>query len=148
MAPTQSAQFTQVYVGDETNTLVEISQYVKSTNIPRVNADANVTTFATGGGPVTENHIRGAVQAQVQIDCFFDPALLAIINRIVGSRTGSTLQVRSGNNAAPTAGDMLYQGTFTLFGIHVTYNTNAEAALALDFRPTDGGAIVPDFYIL
>jgi len=141
--PTQSAAFTQVLAGDEVNTLTDISGYVKSTVLPRNNADLNTTTFAPGGGPVTESHQRGAVQSQPTVDAFADPVIWPLLNRIVAARGGSTWHWRSGINAAPSPGDEVFLGTYTLFGINLTYNPNQEATMALDLRPTDAGAILP-----
>lgn len=145
--PTQSSQFSQVYCGDATNTLQEISQYVKSVNIPQDNVATTLTTHATGGGPVTEQVQKGARTANVQVEVFMDPAVLLILNQILGALNGSTWQFRNGNNAAPAVGDMLYQGTFTLFSMALTYNPGTEATWMLDLRPTDQGAIVPGWAI-
>ncbi|MEP7285399.1 MAG: hypothetical protein ABI947_06495 [Chloroflexota bacterium] len=141
--PTQSAAFTQYLIGDETNTLTDISQYVTKCPLPRQSADANLTAFATGGGAITETHLRGAAQSQIACECLFDPALIALLARIVGNRSGSTFQARLGNNAAPQPGDPLFQGTYTLFGLTFSYNTNTDATVTLDLKPSDGGALVP-----
>jgi len=146
MPAAQSAQFQQSFIGDENNTLIEYSAYQKSASVPKANADTNLTTLAVGGGPVTGNHRRGSIQAQPQLDLFFDPVPLDNLSRVVGGNGGVTVQLRGGVNAAPSSGDMLYQGSFTLFGINLTYNRGQEAQMTLDFKPTDQGAIRPDWY--
>lgn len=141
-----SAQFTQFMVGDATNTLQDLSQYVDSVTLNDDSAVTNVTAFATGGGVVTESNIKGAQQSQMQATFFYDPNALAVLLQILGARGGSTIQARQGTNAAPTYGDQIFQMTATLFSLRVTYNTGQPAKIACDFRPTDGGAIIPAWY--
>lgn len=141
--PQQSSEFTQYMVADETGTLQDISQYVRDAQLPMASMDADHTTFATSGAAVAETHRRGAVQANVTLNCVYDPAFIDQMARIVGKRDGTQLQARFGANAAPTVGDSLFYGTFTLLGINFTYSVHAEAMVALNFRPTDGGALAP-----
>lgn len=145
--PTSSTQFEQVYLGDNVNTLLEISNYCTDAPIPHKSADTNLTVFAVGGGPVTETHIRGAKQSEITLQCLADPVLWSLIGKIIGSRTGSTFQGRIGNNAAPLPGDALFQGTYTLFSVAVNYKPNSPATLALVLKPTDGGAIAPGWAV-
>jgi hypothetical protein len=144
--PTPSSQFTQVRLGDETNAMTDISAYVRSVNIPKGNNMLNATAFAASGGPVTQDQRKGAIQSQVTVEVHHDPTLLAILMRIFGSRTGSTLEARQGNNLAPTTGDPVYRATMTLFSMVSNYATGQDATWTLTFQPTDGGSIVPGWY--
>jgi hypothetical protein len=141
--PTQSNEFTQVYVGDETNALIELGEDLKSATFPEEAAEATMTGFAPGGGRVTEDKRRGALQATVSLEVYINAAMWDLANRIAFARGGSTLRGLFGNNALPTYGDPLYQGTFTLFTITINYNVGAEATMTWEFKPTDGGPLVP-----
>jgi hypothetical protein len=144
--PIQSSQFQVIKCGDETNTLQDISAKVRTANKPRAYNPKNATTFVAGGGAVTNRQERGAVQSQPQVEVYHDNDIVDLLVRILGSRSGSTWQFLEGNNATPAAGDMMFQGTFTLFGMNLNYQSGQEAVWVLDLKPTVGGLIVPDWY--
>lgn len=142
-----SSQFKRILFGDEANALAEYSQYIRQSQQPRGNNLINATTFNTSGDPVTSNQRKGAKTSTPTVEFMFDPTILAVLMRIIGSRTGSTWQFfESPANATPAEGDMAFCGTFTVFGINVNYTVGQDATISVDLSPTDGGSVVPDWY--
>jgi hypothetical protein len=142
-----SSQFKRVYFGDEANTLAEYTTYVRQSQQPRGNSAINATTFNSGGDPVTSRQLKGAKTSTPSVEFMFDPTLLAVLMRIIGSRTGSTWKFFESNaNAAPVEGDMAFCGTFTVFGLNINYAVGQDATIQVDLAPTDGGTITPDWY--
>jgi hypothetical protein len=139
----QAGEFGQYWISDAAGVLTEISAYVTNSTLPRQSASTDLTTFATGGGPVTNNIIRGAAQSVVTLTLLFDPVVVALIEQLWGGRGGATFQHWAGKNAQPTSGDQVFQGTMTLTKFDPTYNAGAVATIAITLQPTDGGAIVP-----
>jgi hypothetical protein len=142
-APLQSAQFRRIWLADSTGTLQEVTGNVTQAQYPRGSKDTNLTAFMPGGGPATENHIRGAAQSNVTMTLLHDDPTAALLNQIVAARTGIEIRIWEGNNNIPQVGDPIFRGTYTLFGASLTYNANQNAAWACDFSPTDSGAITP-----
>ena len=52
---------------------------------------------------------------------------------------------RSGSNAAPAQGDVLFSGTYTCLQYKLIYNAGITATLEIEVKPCDGGAITPAF---
>ena len=144
--PLQSSQFKIIKVADELGALTEISADVRTASHPKGNVAANARAFAAGGGIVTNSQFKGAVTSQLSVEVFHGNAIVALLMRIWNKRDGGLWQFWEGNNAAPTFGDQMFQGSFTLFGMNLAYATNQEAVWTLDLRPSDGGLVVPGWY--
>ena len=143
--PTLSGQFSTIQIADAAGTLQEISQYVTSVSPTMTPADTDLTSFATGGGMVTENHRRGATMNEITMKGLFDPTFVKILRQIVGARSGVQFIFKAGSNAAPTYGDETFTGTYTIMGLNFTYNTGAPATIDVDLKPADGSTTAPAF---
>jgi len=139
--PLLSSEFSQVWIANAAGTLVEISGYVPDVNPQRTNADTDVTTFNAGGLPVTENHIRGADQAEFQLKGLFDPVYAKLLRQVVAARSGAAFQSWHGSNAVPGPGDEFFGGTFCPLITTITYNTGAVATLDTDLKLADGATL-------
>jgi hypothetical protein len=138
--PILSGQFTAIYLANAAGTLTDISPYIVSVEVQRGSDSTDLTTFASGGGPVTITVIRGAATSEFTLKGLYDPAFAKIVRQIVAARSGFAVQIRSGSNAAPGQGDELYSGTFTCLNYSLAYNTGAVATVDLDLKPADGSA--------
>jgi len=146
MAVTLSGQFVQVFIANAAGTLVDISPYLTSLTPQRASEQTDLTTFASGGGPITGTVVRGAAQAEFQLTGLFDPAFIKMLRQITAARAGVLFQVKAGSNATPTQGDVLFQGTMLPIGPTITYNAgNTPAACVMDLKPADNGAVAPAF---
>ena len=143
---TNSGQFNRFWIADYLGTLQEVTAFMQSVDYTLQNEDADVSTFAAGGGNMTETHVHGAQNATIKGTFLFDDTFNQIIAQCVGSRTGFTVQGYAGTNAIPTLGDELFRATVTLLSIPVSYKPGATATQQLQFDLVDGGAIAPNFY--
>ncbi|HVO43303.1 MAG TPA: hypothetical protein VMT34_11800 [Aggregatilineales bacterium] len=144
--PILSGQFAQIQITDYSGTTQDISTYVQGFTARRASDPADLTTFGSGGTPVTITKLRGAAVAELTLNGLFDPAFVRILRGVMAARSGCTVQARTGSNAAPVQGDEVFQGTLTLFKLTLVYNSGQVATIQALFQPTDGGAVVPGFY--
>lgn len=141
---TQNSGFSQAQIGDFTGTLIDLSQYFKDTNVPLTAGTVDTTTLQPGATvPPTTRVIRAQIISDVTINFYFDLAVWYVLEQIIGMRGGSPVRLNTGNNAAPVPGDILFQGTMTLFSAVISGQTKADLMIACNWKPTDGGLIVP-----
>ena len=141
---TQQAGFTQFYVGDITNTLNDLSIYVKTIKVPLNAGTVDLTSLVSGAtnAPTTQMK-RAQIQSDVSITLFDDLGWYGVVEQIINYRTGTTLKVQTGKNALPSVGDIIFYGTFTLFSVTSDWTTKKDATSVLNFKPSDGGLIAP-----
>lgn len=143
-------QFTTVLlpanVVSSPTTLTDYSAYV--TGVPDLDIgsdDVDLTTFAPGGVGIAETHLQGALVASLRISFLYDLVIAKVLRQLVGQRAGFSVQVRSGSNAAPTYGDEVVAGTFTLMSLPLVYAPGQPAKIDCTFAPADQGAITPTY---
>ena len=138
--PVNASQFGQQFEANAAGTLTEISAYVTGCDPKRDSADTNLTTFAAGGGPVTGTHIRGAAMSEWSLKALFDPTFAKLHRQVIAARSGVAFRQKAGTNAAPTAADESFSGTFCPIQYQLTYNTGAVATISTDMKIADGAA--------
>lgn len=136
MAATLSSQFVKVVVGTGTGT--ELSGYVTTSNTQMRHDMSDQTTFQTGGNPVTENQIQGAITSEWDLEIVFDATAIQTIEPYIGSRTGTLWRVYAGSNALPTVGDELFSGYFSPFGFNWNYATGQDVRISFPMKIPDG----------
>lgn len=144
--PTNSGQFSQALVANAAGTLVDTSPYLQGSLDPkRSSADTDLTTFASGGGPVTRTHVRGAGMAEFPLNYFYDPVIAKFWRQVIAARSGFLVSLRMGANNIPGMGDEIFTGTMTCLDFDLVYDTNKPSTLVFNLVPADGGLIVPTF---
>lgn len=136
MAATLSSQFVKTLVGTGTGT--EISGYLTSVNPVLRHDMSDQTTFTSGGNPVTENQIQGAIQSEYTFETVYDQTIIQTLEPQIGSRTGTLWRFYSGSNALPTTGDGLFSGYYSIFGVTWNYNAGADVRLVWMLKIADG----------
>lgn len=104
-------------------------------------ADADLTTFAAGGGLVTKTHREGILTFDLSVALLFSSAIWQLSQRLTGRTGGFAILGRFGSGAAPGLADEAYSGTFTLLNAAFVYNPGANATITWDLKPTDGAAL-------
>lgn len=133
---TLSAQFVKTLIGTGTGT--EISGYLTSVNPVLRHDMSDQTTFTSGGNPVTENQIQGAIQSEFTFETTMDQTVIQALEPQIGSRTGTLWRFYSGTNALPTTGDGLFSGYYSIFGVTWNYNAGADVRLVWMLKIADG----------
>ena len=136
-----SGQFHKILVGG-----VDLSQYIEEMRVTFQRDRIDVTTFLTGGNPVTRSNMRGAQVSDGTINGPYDPAFVKAIEAYVGSRTGVQFKVYGGSNALPTLGDELLSGYFAIFAADWGYQTYQKSMIKLDLKIPDGASVPAVFY--
>src|SRR6516225_5344507 len=121
--PVNAGAFVQVQIANAAGTLTDISGYVQSVEPHRSSENTDLTTFSAGGAAVTTTIVRGAAASEFVVKALYDPVLAKLLRQIIAARSGFTVQMRFGANAAPTSGDSLFSGTFTCLSYTLNYNT-------------------------
>ena len=134
--PTLSSQFVKVVVGTGSGT--ELSGYVTTANTQMRHDMSDQTTFQTGGNPVTENQIQGAITSEWDLEIVFDPTAIQTIEPYIGSRTGTLWRVYAGSNALPTNGDELFSGYYSTFGFTWNYAAGQDVRISFPMKIPDG----------
>lgn len=138
-SPTLSSQFVKTVIGTGSGT--ELSGYLTTNNTQLRHQMSDQTTFSTGGNPVTENQIHGAITSEFSIETVMSETLIQALEPYIGSRTGTLLRIYSGSNALPTVGDELFSGYYSIFDVKWNYNTGADARIVWDFKIPDGASV-------
>jgi hypothetical protein len=136
MAATLSSQFVKTLMGTGTGT--EISGYLTSVNPVLRHDMSDQTTFTSGGNPVTENQIQGAIQSEYTFETVYDQTIIQALEPLIGSRTGTLFRFYSGSNALPTTGDGLFSGYYSIFGVTWNYNAGADVRQVWMLKIADG----------
>ena len=133
---TLSSQFVKVVIGTGSGT--ELSGYATTANTQMRHDMSDQTTFQSGGNPVTENQIQGAVQSEWQLEMVFDATAIQAVEPYIGSRQGTLFRVYAGANALPTNGDELFSGYYSIFGVTWNYNAGQDVRIMFDLKIPDG----------
>ena len=141
MALTNSSQFSQIFLANAAGTSTEITQWITGVDPAHSNTDTNVSTFAQGGLPVTESHLRGANILEVQAKGLFDPSYAKILRQVIAARSGTNYIQKAGSNATPAQGDELYNATMCPLSFTLTYNFGANATIDADLKLADGASL-------
>ncbi len=136
MAATLSSQFVKTLVGTGTGT--EVSGYLTTANPVLRHDMSDQTTFTSGGNPVTENQIQGAIQSEFTLETVMDQTVIQALEPQIGSRTGTLFRFYAGSNALPTNGDELFSGYYSIFGVTWNYNAGADVRLVWMLKIADG----------
>lgn len=146
--PVQASAFNQLWVADASGTMQEWTGYVTQLGITLSSDQADVTTFRTGGYPVTVTNIHGAQTCEVKWSVLHDYGISRFVRQIAGAKSGFKVWIYRGTNAAPTIGDEVFQFTATLLAPAVSYVVGQTATISGSFVPVDGAALAPGYYIL
>lgn len=139
--PVLSGQFHKILING-----VDASQYIDEMRLNYQRDMIDITTFNTGGNPVTRNNIRGALVSDLRMNGPYDPAFAKMIEIWAASRTGVQIKAYAGSNALPTQGDELLSGYFSIFTIEWPYQTYQKSTLGIDWKIPDGAAVPAVYY--
>lgn len=128
-----AGRFLSVQIDDSGGTQRDVSADVESVEIPLEYGEVEVTGFGEGG----ENSIPGMPKDSVRIRGKFNPAattgLYTVAKGILGSYTSKTVDIRVGQNAAPTTGDPKFSGEFWLKSMNISMTPQGAVMLDLEF---------------
>ena len=136
MVATLSSQFVKTLVGTGTGT--EVSGYLTTANPVLRHDMSDQTTFTSGGNPVTENQIQGAIQSEFTLETVMDQTLIQTLEPQIGSRTGTLFRFYAGSNALPTNGDELFSGYYSTFGFTWNYAAGQDVRISFPMKIPDG----------
>lgn len=137
-----SSQWVKTSINDYAAAAQDVSDYVQDINPVRDPDSVDVTTFRTGGKSVTQAKIRGALKSEFTITFLWSPTIDWILDPLIGNNTGTLIDIRMGNGAAPTTNDDKFSGTFTLFNRRYDYSSASAnpATIKVDVKPTDSSS--------
>lgn len=133
MAASLSGEFVIVLINS-----VDYSQYFSEIT-PTYDKDmTKVTTFNTGGAPIAEKNIEGAIVSKISMKAPFNKTLCNAMRPFIGSRTGTTVSIKGGSNNLPTTGDEIFSGTFTIPEFSWPYKAGAPSEITFNWEIPDG----------
>lgn len=146
-AVTQNGDFIYLKVTDFWGTVQDLTAFMKNATNPFQRAPIDVTTPGPNGGRSTTGMLLGQVISQPQVTLFVDQSTVTnVLWPLLGKPDGSLWAWYQGTNAAPTQGDQIFKGTYTVFGLHPTGTPGNAHIMTVDLKPSDQGAVVPGWY--
>ncbi len=136
------AKLTGPYISisiDKSTVLKDVSADIESVDIPDEWLEADMTGFGEG----VENSAAVLMTLPITIVGKMNPATdrlydVAVANR--GLRTGQTVTIKIGQNAAPTTGDPQISGEFWQQSMKIGATPKSAIGLTLVYKPFGGTA--------